>query len=167
MKSLKEHIIEEGIKDKIKSLWKKIKKEKVPEKVWTENDLLEYKDKEITLEDGDKIFDIYINTLDFKSSRTSEFEKNAFKQGLFDYAWCNYSREVDNKFKFNEFGDEYADAGYSRANHESGYEWNEIGVGMRFMEPFFWGWKCAKKLNLKYSNNKQEKFPLNRFANNK
>ena len=166
MKHIKEYIIEEGIKDTIKSFINKFKKEKVPEKVYKEEDLLEYKDKEITLEDGDEIFDIYINTLNYKSSRTSEFEKNAFKQGLFDYAWCNYQK-INNKFNFNEFGDEYADAGYSRANHESGYDWNEVGVGMRFMEPFFWGWKCAKKLNLKYSNNKQEKFPLNRFADNK
>jgi len=159
-----ESIIEESLKDKIKVLINKFKKEKVPEKVYKKEDLLEYKDKEITLEDGDKIFDIYINTLDYKSSRTSEFEKNAFKQGLFDYAWCNYSREVDKNFRFNEFGDDFADQGYSRANNESGYEWDEIGVGMRFMEPFFWGWKCAKKLNLKYNSTTNIKLPLNRFT---
>ena len=44
MKNIKEYIDEEGFKDKIKSLWKKVKKEKVPEKVGTEDDLLEYKD---------------------------------------------------------------------------------------------------------------------------
>ena len=154
MMSLKEYIIQESLKDKIKSLINKFKKEKVPEKVYKEEDLLEYKDKEITLEDGDEIFDIYINTLPYKSSRTSEFEKNAFKQGLFNYAWCNYSREVDKNFRFNEFGDDFADKGYSRANHESGYEWDEIGVGITFMEPFFWGWKCAQKLNLKYNSTK-------------
>lgn len=164
MKSLNNYIIQESFKDKIKALINKFKKEKVPEKVYKEEDLLEYKDKEITLEDGDEIFNIYINTLDYKSDRTSEFEKNAFKQGLFDYAWCNYSRDVDKNFRFNEYGDNFADEGYSRANHESGYDWNEVGVGMMFMEPFFWGWKCAKKLNLKYLNNKQEKFPLNEFA---
>ena len=166
MKSLNNYIIQESLKDKIKSLWKKIKKEKVPEKVYKEEDLLEYKDKEITLEDGDEIFNIYINTLDYKSDRTSEFEKNAFKQGLFDYAWCNYQK-INNKFNFNEFGDEYADDGYSRANHESGYDWNEVGVGMRFMEPFFWGWECAKKLNLKYNSKDKVKLPLNKFADNK
>lgn len=162
--TLKEYIIQESLKDKIKALINKFKKEKVPEKVYKEEDLLEYKDKEITLEDGDEIFDIYTNTLPYKSSRTSEFEKNAFKQGLFDYAWCNYSREVDNRFRFNEFGDEFADKGYSRANNESGYDWNEVGVGMMFMEPFFWGWKCAKKLNLKYNSKNMVKLPLNRFA---
>ena len=36
---------------------------------------------------------------------------------LFDYAWCNYSREVDKNFRFDEFGDKFADEGYSRANH--------------------------------------------------
>ena len=164
MMSLKEYIIHESLKDKIKSLINKFKKEQVPEKVYKEEDLLEYKDKEITLEDGDEIFDIYTNTLPYKSSRTSEFEKNAFKQGLFDYAWCNYSREIDTNFRFNEFGDEFADQGYSRANHESGYEWDEIGVGMRFMEPFFWGWKCAKELNLKYNSKDRVKLPLNRFT---
>ena len=164
MMTLKEYIIQESLKDKIKSLINKFKKEKVPEKVYKEEDLLEYKDKEITLKDGDEIFDIYTNTLPYKSSRTSEFEKNAFKQGLFDYAWCNYSREVDNNFRFNEFGDEFADWGYSRANNESGYEWNEVGVGLMFMEPFFWGWKCAKKLNLKYNSKDKVKLPLNRFA---
>ena len=86
MKSLNNYIIQESLKDKIKALINKFKKEKVPEKVYKEEDLLEYKDKEITLEDGDEIFDIYTNTLPYKSSRTSEFEKNAFKQGLFDYA---------------------------------------------------------------------------------
>ena len=86
---------------------------------------------------------------------------------MFDYAWCNYSREVDKNFRFNEFGDNFADYGYSRANHESGYDWNEIGVGMRFMEPFFWGWKCAKKLNLKYNSKDRVKLPLNIFADNK
>lgn len=165
MKSLNNYIIQESLKDKIKGWINKFRKEKVPEKVYKEEDLLEYKDKEITLEDGDEIFNIYTNTLPYKSSRTSEFEKNAFKQGLFDYAWCNYSREVDNKFRFNEFGDDFADQGYSRANHESGYEWNEIGVGMMFMEPFFWGWKCAKELNLKYNSKTNVKLPLNRFAN--
>ena len=167
MKTLNEYIIQESLKDKIKALINKFKKEKVPEKVYKEEDLLEYKDKEITLEDGDEIFDIYTNTLPYKSSRTSEFEKNAFKQGLFDYAWCNYSREVDKNFRFNEFGDEFADWGYSRANDESGYDWNEIGVDMRFMEPFFWGWKCAKELNLKYNSRDKVKFPLNRFAKQK
>ena len=167
MKTINEYIIQESLKDKIKSLWKKIKKEKVPEKVYKEEDLLEYKDKEITLEDCDKIFDIYTNTLPYHNDRTSELEKNAFKQGLLDYAWCNYSREVDKNFRFNEYGDNFADEGYFRANHESGYDWNEIGVGMRFMEPFFWGWKCAKKLNLKYNSKDRVKLPLNRFADKK
>ena len=67
----------------------------------------------------------------------------------------------------DEFGDDFADREYSRANHESGYDWNEIGVGMMFMEPFFWGWKCAKKLNLKYNSKDRVKLPLNRFADNK
>ena len=35
---------------------------------------------------------------------------------------------------------------------------------MMFMEPFFWGWKCAKKLNLKYNSRDKVKLPLNRFA---
>ena len=167
MKSLNNYLIQESLKDKIKALINKFKKEKVPEKVYKKEDLLEYKDKEITLEDGDEIFDIYINTLDYKSNRTSEFEKNAFKQGLFDYAWCNYSKDVDKNFRFNEFGDNFADEGYSRANYESGYDWNEVGVGMMFMEPFFWGWKCAKKLNLKYNSKDRVKLPLNRFADKK
>lgn len=164
MMTLKEFIIQESLKDKIKSLINKFKKEKVPEKIYKEEDLLEYKDKEITLEDGDEIFNIYINTLPYKSNRTTEFEKNAFKQGLFDYAWCNYSKDVDDKFKFNEFGDDYADEGYSRANYESGYDWNEVGVGMTFLEPFFWGWKCAKELNLKYNAKNRVKLPLNKFT---
>ncbi len=164
MKSLNDYITQESLKDKIKALINKFKKEKVPERVYKEEDLLEYKNKEITLEDGDEIFVIYINTLPYKSSRTSEFEKNAFKQGLFDYAWCNYSRDVDKNFRFNEFGDNFADEGYSRANNESGYEWFEVGVGMRFMESFFWGWKCAKKLNLKYNSKDRVKLPLNRFV---
>lgn len=164
MMTLKEYIIQESLKDKIKSLINKFKKEKVPEKVYKEEDLLEYKDKEITLEDGDEIFDIYINTLPYKSDRTSKFEKNAFKQGLLDYAWCNYSKDVDNKFRFNKFGDDYANEGYSRANHESGYDWNEVGVGMTFVEPFFWGWKCAQKLNLKYNSKNRVKLPLNKFT---
>ena len=29
---------------------------------------------------------------------------------------------------------------------------------------FFWGWKCAKELNLKYNSRSNVKFPLNRFA---
>lgn len=164
MKTIKDYIIQESLKDKLKSLINKFKKEKVPEKVYKEEDLLEYKDKEITLKDGDEIFDIYINILDYKSSRTSEFEKNAFKQGLFDYAWCNYSRDVDKNFRFNEFGDDFADEGYSRANRESGYDWNEVGVGMTFLESFFWGWKCAKKLNLKYNAKDRIKLHLNEFA---
>lgn len=163
MKSLNNYIIQESLNEKIKGWINKLKKSKEPEKIYKEEDLLEYKNKEITLEDGDEIFNIYTNTLPYKSSRTSEFEKNAFKQGLFDYAWCNYSREVDNNFRFNEFGDDFADHGYSRANHESGYDWNEIGVGMSFMEPFFWGWKCAKKLNLKYNSTTNVKLPLNKF----
>ena len=152
------------IKKSIKALIKILKKEKVPEKVYKEEDLLEYKDKEITLEDGNEIFDIYTNTLPYHSDRTSELEKNAFKQGLFDYAWCNYAKEVDKNFRFNEFGDDFADVGYSRANYESGYDWDEVGVGLMFMEPFFWGWKCAKKLNLKYNSKDRVKLPLNRFA---
>ena len=164
MKSLNNYIIKESLKDKIKSLINKSKKEKVPEKVYKEEDLLKYKDKEITLEDGDGIFDIYTNTLPYKSSRTSEFEKNAFKQGLFDYAWCNYSREVDKNFKFNEFGDDFADWGYSRANDESGYDWDEVGVGKAFIEPFFCGWECAKELNLKYNSTAKAKLSLNKFA---
>lgn len=162
MKSIDKYIMQESLKDKIKYLINKSKKEKVPEKVYKEEDLLKYKDKEITLDDGDEIFDIYTNTLPYKSSRTSKFEKNAFKQGLFDYAWCNYSKEVDKNFKFNEFGDDFADTGYSRANNESGYDWDEIGVGMTFMEPFFWGWRCAKKLNLKYHSTTKAKLPLNK-----
>ena len=83
MKSIDKYIMQESLKDKIKYLINKSKKEKVPEKVYKEEDLLKYKDKEITLDDGDEIFDIYTNTLPYKSSRTSKFEKNAVFEKLF------------------------------------------------------------------------------------
>lgn len=48
MKSINEYIIQESLKDKIKSLINKFKKEKVPEKVYKKEDLLKYKDKDIS-----------------------------------------------------------------------------------------------------------------------
>ena len=41
MKHIKEYIIQESLKDKIKAWINKFKKEKVPEKVYKEEDLLE------------------------------------------------------------------------------------------------------------------------------
>lgn len=159
MKSLKEHIIEEGIKDKIKSLWKKIKKEKVPEKVWTEDDLLEYKDKEITEKEALELAEIYIK-VNHATVRLDDFEKRAFAQGILDYAWQNDKK--DKLTHIDQFGDEYAKSGYLRANKESGYEYDDIGVGMCFLEPFNWGWGCAEKLNLKYKAKEQPKINLKR-----
>ena len=60
--------------------------------------------------------------------RTSEFEKRCYMQGLFNGAWKNShidSSSYEDLFLMD----------YRRADSESGYEPNELGVGMRFIEP--------------------------------
>ena len=159
MKHIKEFIIEEGIKDKIKSFINKFKKEKVPEKVWTDDDLLEYKDKEVTEKEALEIAEIYIK-INHITVRTSDFEKRSFAQGILDCAWQNDKK--DKLTHKDNFGEEHGKKGYRRANLENGYESNEVGVGMSFFEPFLWGWCCAEKLNLKYTAKEEPKVNLKR-----
>ena len=58
MKHFSDYIIQEGLKDKIKGWINKFKKSKEPEKIFTEEDLSEFKDNTITEEDADKIVEI-------------------------------------------------------------------------------------------------------------
>lgn len=161
MKSLKEHIIEEGIKDKFKSFWKKIKKEKVPEKVWTEDDLLEYKDKEVTVEDAIEIGKIFMKVKDHRT-RNSDFNIRSFAYGLLCWGWQEYNKKhISN---YDSFGERFADSGYLRANKANGYDYNEIGVGMDFLEPFHWGWRCAEKLKVKFASKDRPEVDLKRDA---
>lgn len=161
MKSLKEHIIEESLKDKIKSLWKKIKKEKVPEKVWTEDDLLEYKDKEVTVEDAIEIGKIFMKVRDYRT-RNSDFNIRSFAYGLLCWGWQEYNKKYISNY--DPFGDEFASGGYYRANKANGYNYNEIGVGMDFLEPFHWGWGCAEKLNIRFASKDRPEVDLKRDA---
>ena len=161
MKNIKEYIIEEGIKDKIKSLWKKVKKEKVPEKVWTEDDLLEYKDKEVTIEDAIEIGKIFMKVNGHKT-RISDFNIRSFAYGLLCWGWQEYNKEHISKSSYDSFGDSFANGGYLRANKANGYDYNEIGVGMDFLEPFHWGWGCAKKLKVKFASTDRPEVDLKR-----
>jgi hypothetical protein len=157
--SIDDYIIEEGIKDKIKSLWKKIKKEKVPEKVWTEDDLLEYKDKEVTVEDAIEIGKIFMKVNNHRT-RNSDFNVRSFAYGLLCWGWQEYNKKhISN---YDSFGDSFADGGYLRANKANGYDYNEIGVGMDFLEPFHWGWRCAEKLKVKFASTDRPEVDLKR-----
>ncbi len=160
--SIDDYIIEEGIKDKIKSLINKFKKTKVPEKVYTQADLDEYKDKEITEDDAKEIAKILIKV--DKHFRNSDFNIRSCAQGILDYAWQEYHKEQkDLIFSYDKWGENFADSGYYRAKDENGYRWDEFGIGMEFMEPFFWGWSCGKELNVRYINKEQPKVDLSDY----
>ena len=161
MKSLNNYIIQESLKDKIKSLWKKIKKEKIPEKVWTEDDLLEYKDKEVTVEDAIEIGKIFMKVNNHRT-RNSDFNIRSFAYGLLCWGWQEYNKEHISKSSYDSFGDNFASGGYLRANKANGYDYNEIGVGLDFLEPFHWGWSCAKKLKVKFASTDRPEVDLKR-----
>ena len=127
----------------------KFKKEKVPEKVWTEDDLLEYKDKEVTIEDAIEIGKIFMKVENHKC-RNSDFNIRSFAYGLLCCGWQEYNRKYISNY--SSFGNSFANGGYIRANEQNGYDYNEIGVGMDFLEPFYWGWGCAKKLNIRFAS---------------
>lgn len=88
--------------------------------------------------------------------RTSEFEKRCYMQGLFNGAWKNSHIDTSS----------YEDLflmDYRRADSESGYEPNELGVGMRFIEPYKWGVETSKELKLYYPDDTRVKLNLNKW----
>lgn len=159
MKLIKEYIIKKRLKDKIKSFWNKLMKEKTPEKVWTEDDLLEYKDKEVIIEDAIEIGKIFMKVNDHRT-RNSDFNIRSFAYGLLCWGWQEYNKKYISNY--DSFGDSFADGGYYRANKENGYNYNEIGVGMEFLEPFHWGWSCAEKLNIRFASKNRPEINLKR-----
>lgn len=156
MKSLKEHIIEEGIKDKIKSFINKFKKEKIPEKVYSSEDLEKYKGQIITPEDADDIIDILIHTDDyFKEFLVSKFEtsynyirKEACKHAILDYAYENNQDQI----KHDKYGERHADRAEYECCKQHDVNFSSIAAGgliLAVVRPYIMGWSFADKMKFK------------------
>lgn len=156
MRSLQEFIVNEGLKDKIKKLINKFKNEKVPEKVWSEDDVQEYKDKEITENDADTIIEIICKIKDqygdpyfsANSNRSENLYKLAYKQGLLDFAYFNY-KDILNQDPFGEAGFNNA---YYKACKDNNVDSYSISAGyycVTMAKKYFQGWSLSQKLNLK------------------
>lgn len=156
MKSLKEHIIEEGIKDKIKSFINKFKKEKIPEKVYSSEDLEKYKGKIITPEDVDDIINILIHTDDyFKEFLTSKIEprynhikQEACKHAILDYAYENNQDRIKN----DKYGEHHADDAEYECCKQHDVSSSSIAAGgliLAMIRPYIMGWSFADKMKFK------------------
>ena len=156
MKSLKEHIIEEGIKDKIKSFIDKFKKEKIPEKVYSSEDLEKYKNQIITPEDADYIIDILIHTDDyFKEFLKNKYEperehikQEACKHAILDYAYENNQGRI----KYDKFGENHANQAEYECSKQYGVESSSIAAGgliLAMIRPYIMGWSFANKMKFK------------------
>lgn len=156
MKSLKEHIIEEGIKDKIKSFINKFKKEKIPEKVYSSEDLEKYKDQIITPEDADDIIDILIHTdYYFKEFLTNKYEperehikQEACKHAILDYAYENNKDQI----KHDKYGERHANQAEYECSKQYGVESSSITAGgliLAMIRPYIMGWSFADKMKFK------------------
>ena len=91
--------------------------------------------------------------------RTSEFEKRCYMQGLFNGAYKN--SHIDS-LTYLAYDDLFL-MDYRRADSESGYEPNELGVGMCFIEPYKWGVQTSKELKLYYPDDTRVKLNLNKW----
>lgn len=155
MKDLKLYIIEESIKDKIKGWISKFKKSKEPEKIFTEDDLNEFKDKSITEEDVDKIINIRekLDKSSFLFGNPSNnynynLRKLSYKQAILDYAYLNFKDQLNQ----DKFGERHADSAYYKACKDNGYNSSSISagsIGLSVLGRYFYGWSCAQELNLK------------------
>lgn len=159
MKHFSDYIVEEGLKDKIKGWINKFKKSKEPEKIFTEEDLAEFKGKNITEEDADKIVEIREK---IEKSKNSDYlfgtlkisgysytlRKLAYKQAILDYAYLNFKNELNR----DKFGEDHADAAYYKACKDNNYDSSSVAagsLGLPILGRYFYGWSCAKELNLK------------------
>lgn len=168
MKNLQAYIIEESLKDKIKSWIEKFKKKREPEKIFTEEDLNEFKNKTITEEDADKIIEIRQKIEDGKKSDylfgsgtddTTTLRKNAYKQAILDYAYLNFKGQL----KTDSFGENHADRAFYKACKDNGEDSTEIRAGyygLPIFGRYFYGWGCAEKLNLKCETEIKVNFKL-------
>ena len=156
MKSLKEHIIEEGIKDKIKSFIDKFKKEKIPEKVYSSEDLEKYKGQIITPEDADDIIDILIHTDDyFKEYLINKFDperehirQEACKHAILDYAYENNKDRI----KYDKFGENHANQAEYECSKQHDIDSSSIAAGgliLTMIRPYIMGWSFADKMKFK------------------
>lgn len=156
MKSLKEHIIEEGIKDKIKSFINKFKKEQIPDKVYSSDDLEKYKGQIITSEDADDIINILIHTDDyFKEFLTSKYEperdhikQEACKHAILDYAYENNQDQI----KHDKYGEHHADRAEYECCKQYGVNSSSIAAGgliIAMIRPYIMGWSFADKMKFK------------------
>lgn len=141
--------------NKIKSLFIK---EKSPEKIWSEDDVQEYKDKEITEDDADSIIEIIGKIKDqfdesyfsANSNRSENLYKLAYKQGLLNYAYLNY-KDTLNPDPFGEIGFNNA---YYKACKDNDVDSTTISAGyycVTMAKKYFQGWGLSQKLNLKCS----------------
>lgn len=92
--------------------------------------------------------------------RTSDFEKRCYMQGLLDSAWKN--SHPDDPYTY----DMLFTKEYRRADYVNTYEYNELGVGMCFIEPYKWGWKCAKELSLWFPDDVRIQLDLKIYQSN-
>lgn len=156
MKSLKEHLIEESLKDKIKSFINKFKKEKIPEKIYSSEDLEKYKGQIITPEDADDIIDILIHTDDyFKNHLTSKIEperehikQEACKNAILDYAYENNQGRI----KYDKFGERHANQAEYECSKQHGVDSSSIAAGgliLAMIRPYIMGWTFADKMKFK------------------
>lgn len=167
MKDIKTYIIEENLKDKIKGWINKFKKSKEPEKIWSDEDLQEFKDKTITEEDVDKIIDIRekiekSNKSDYLfGTSNSTLSKLAYKQAILDYAYLNFKGQLNQ----DKFGEKHADSAYYKACKDNGEDSLSIGAGyyaLPILGRYFYGWSCAKELKLKCETKIKVDFKINK-----
>ena len=145
-------------------------KSKEPEIIYTKDDLEAFKDKIITEEDADKIVLIqqYI-----ENSQNSDFlfgslsynkngvflRRGAYKQAILDYAYLNFK----NLLNQDKFGESHADSAYYKACRDNGEDSSSIAAGyyaLPVLGRYFYGWSCAKELNLKCENEIKVNFKI-------
>lgn len=145
-------------------------KHKEPEKIFTEEDLAEFKDKTITEEDADKIVelrekieksqnsDYLFGTLEINGN-SYKLRKLTYKQSILDYAYLNFKNELSR----DKFGESHADSAYYKACRDNGEDSSSIAAGyyaLPVLGRYFYGWSCAKELNLKCENEIKVNFKI-------
>ncbi len=156
MRTIKEYIIQESFKEKIKAMIQKFKKHVEPQKIFTEEDLNEFKDKTVTEEDVDKIIEIrekidkdhYLFANPKVNENDNKLNKLSYKQAILDYAYLNFKDELNT----DKFGERHCELAFRKACADNGEHPSDISAGffaLPVLGRYSYGWSCAENLNLK------------------
>ena len=167
MMTLKEYIIQESLKEKVKGWIEKFKKQVEPKKIFTEADLEEFKDKTVTEEDVDKIIEIrekidknhYLFTNKKNNENYNILNKLSYKQAILDYAYLNF----ENRLNEDKFGERHCELAFRKACEDNDEHPSNVSAGyyaLPVLGRYSYGWSCAENLNLKCEKEIKVNFKL-------